>query len=163
MSAADEYRAKIARELSAISREMKRSGNPEPLGDPLSGVVILLSQPVGPRALDAISRSLAAIELEAYVTYSETKLLERELLLTEPRVLAAVGPEAAAEIDALEHPLASNPFSEAKTGTPFAWKKNTTGLLLPPLAPALDDEEEKRRFWQAFLALRALGKPTTKN
>lgn len=156
MSHADDYRAKVARELSTISRAMKKSGNPEPLGDPLSGTAIILSQPVGPRALDAIRRSLAAIELEAYVTYSGTNLLARELLLTEPRVLAAAGPEAAKEIDSLEHPLATNPFSDATEGTPFAWKKNTTGLLLPPLAPALDDEAEKRRFWQAFLTLRTL-------
>ncbi len=156
MSATDDYRAKAARELSTISRAMKKSGNPEPFGDPLSGTTVILSQPVGPRALEAMSRSLAAIELDAYVTYSGAKLLARELLLTEPRVLAAVGPEAAKEIDSLEHPLATNPFSEATEGIPFAWKKNTTGLLLPPLAPALDDEEEKKRFWKAFLALRTL-------
>lgn len=156
MSHADEYRAKVSSELSALARAMRKSGNPEPLGDPLSGTAIILSQPVGPRALDAIRRSLEAISLEAYVTYSGTNLLNRELLLTEPSVLAAIGPEAAAEIDSLEHPLATKPFSTATEGTPFAWKKTTAGLLLPPLAPALDDEAEKRRFWQAFLTLRTL-------
>jgi hypothetical protein len=156
VNADEEYRAKVSSELATISREMKKSGHPEPLGDPLSGVAIVLSQPVGPRALDAIRRSLAAIELEAYVTYSETNLLARELLLTEPRLLAAVGPDAAAEIDSLEHPLAQKSFSDATIGVPFAWKKNTAGLLLPPLAPALDDETKKRRFWQTFLTLRSL-------
>ncbi|MBA2692428.1 MAG: hypothetical protein H0U65_08040 [Rubrobacter sp.] len=147
----------MSSELSAITREMKKSGNPEPLGDPLSGVVIVLGQPVGPRALDAIKRSLETISLEAYVTYTGTNLLERELLLAEPSILAAVGSDAAAEIDSLKHPLATKPFSTAAEGSPFAWKKNTAGLLLPLLAPALDDEEAKKRFWRAFLALRILG------
>lgn len=155
--AASDYRAKISRELSGISRRMKRSGHPEPLGDPLSGVMILLSQPTGPRVLDAISRSLETIDLDAaYVTYAATGLLGREILLTEPHVLAAIGPDAASEIDALELPLASKPFSTATEGVPFTWKKNTTGLLLPPLAPALDDTTEKHRFWRAFLTLRNL-------
>ncbi|CAN5522342.1 hypothetical protein BH20ACT10_BH20ACT10_01770 [soil metagenome] len=156
MTAADEYRAKTSSELSAISRAMKKSGNPEPLGDPLSGAMLVLSQPVGPRALEAIQRSLEAISLEAYVTYSGTNLLARELLLAEPSILAAIGSEAASEIDSLEHTLATKSFAEATEGAPFAWKKNTAGLLLPPLASALDDKEQKRQFWRAFLTLRSL-------
>jgi hypothetical protein len=156
MTAPDDYLAKAERELSAITREMKRTGNPGPLGNPLSGTVIVLSQPVGPRVLDAIRRSLDATQLDAYVTYAATGLLRRELLLAEPSVLAASGPEAAAEVDALQHPLASKPFAEATEGAPFAWKRNTTGILLPSLAGSLDDEAEKRRFWQAFLTLRSL-------
>lgn len=156
MTAADDYLAKAERELALISREMKRTGNPEPLGNPLSGTVILLSQPVGPRVLDAIQRSLEATQLDAYVTYTSTGLLKRELLLTEPSTLAASGAEAASEIDALKHPLASKPFAEAAEDSPFAWKRNTTGIVLPSLADSLADETEKRRFWQAFLTLRNL-------
>lgn len=155
-NAASDYRAKTSRELSSVSREMKRSGHPEPLGDPLSGTMILVGQPVGPRVLDAISRSLGAIELDAYVTYTATNLTGRQLLLAEPRILAAIGPEAAAELDDLNNPLVSKPFSEAAEAVPFAWKKSATGLLLPPLAPALDDEDQKQRFWRAFLVLRTL-------
>ncbi|MGH3089036.1 MAG: hypothetical protein ACRDSJ_17185 [Rubrobacteraceae bacterium] len=156
-NAASDYQARFSSELSNISREMKRRGHPTPLGDPLSGVMVLLEGPAGPRALDAISRSLKAVDLpNAYVTFTQTSLLERELLLTEPRILAAVGPEAAAEIDALQLPLASQPFSKASESIPFAWKRHAAGLLLPSLAPALEDETEKRRFWRAFLTLRTL-------
>jgi len=155
--AASDYRAKVEREISDLSRLMKKAGHPAPLGDPASGVMLLVEQPVGPRVLQALQRSLQSLQLpEAYVTYASTGLLAQEILAAEPHALVAVGPGAAEEIDALGHPLARTSFSEANTGVWFAWTKGTTGLSLPPLAPALDDDEAKLRFWRAFLALREL-------
>jgi hypothetical protein len=136
---------------------MKKSGLPTPLGDPTSGIVLVVEQPVGPRVIEALTASLATVDLpDAYVTYAATGLLREELLTTEPHVLVAVGPGAAGEIDALDHPLSRASFSEATEGTPFAWTKGTSGLRLPPLAPALDDETNKRRFWRCFLALKEM-------
>jgi hypothetical protein len=153
--AASEYRAKTAHELSRISRLIKDSGNPAPLGDPASGIMLVVEQPVGPRVLQALERSLETVGLpDAYVTYASTGLLAREILATEPHALVAVGPGAAREIDDIEHPLARNSFSTAEPGAPFAWTKGTAGLSLPALAPALDAEAAKRRFWRAFLALK---------
>ncbi len=155
--AASDYRAKVAHEISHLSRLMKEAGHPAPRGDPASGVVLLVEQPVGPRLLQALDRSLKTVGLpEAYVTYASTGLLAQELLSAEPHALVAVGPGAAREIDALGHPLAQTAFSEAERGAWFAWTKGTAGLSLPALAPALDDADAKRRFWAAFLALRAL-------
>ena len=153
--AASEYRAKITHEFSRLSRRIKSSNHPAPLGDPTSGVMLVVEQPVGPRTLQALDRSLRTVGLQtAYVTYAGTGLLSREILAAEPHALVAVGPGAAEEIDAIEHPLARAPFSTAETGAWFAWTKGTAGLSLPALAPALDDEAAKRRFWRAFLALR---------
>ena len=155
--AADDYRAKVADEISHLSRLMKKAGHPAPLGDPASGVVLVVEQPVGPRVLQALERSLKTVELpEAYVTYASTGLLAREILAAEPHALVAVGPGAAREIDALGYPLARSSFSEAERGVWFTWTKGTAGLSLPALIPALDDEGAKRRFWRAFLALRDL-------
>ena len=135
---------------------MKESGYPAPLGDPASGLVLVVEGPVGPRTLEALTLSLRAVGLpEAYVTYASTGLLAEELLAAEPRALAAVGAGAAADIDATDYPLARGSFSEAEPGVWFAWTKGTAGLLLPSLAPALDDEAAKRRFWRSFLALKA--------
>lgn len=154
---AADYRARADHALAEIIRDLQRAGHPRPSGDPLSGVVVVLEQPVGPRVLDALSKSLGAVELpEAYVACTGTGLLKKELRLTEPAVLVAVGPGAAREIDQLEEPLALKPFAQARPGTPFSWKRNTTGILLPPLSGALDDETEKRRFWMAFRSLGAL-------
>jgi hypothetical protein len=155
--AANEYQAKVAHEISRISRLMRESGHPAPLGDPTSGIMLVVEQPAGPRVLHALDRSLHTVGLpEAYVTYASTGLLIQEILATEPYALIAVGPGAALEIDALNHPLARYPFSEAERGAWFTWTKGTAGLSLPALNPALDDDEAKRRFWQAFLALRDL-------
>lgn len=127
------------------------------MGDPLLGVMVLLEQPVGPRVLEAVSLSLDAVNLpDAYVTFTTTGLLGRELRLAEPHVLVAAGREAAREIDGLQNPLSAREFLAANPGTPFTWKRNTIGLLLPPLSPALDDEAKKRQFWTAFLTLKTL-------
>ena len=157
--AAEDYRRKTERELSSLSKHMRAAGHPAPSGDPNSGVVLVVEQPVGPRVLGALQASLAAVNLpDAYVTYAATGLLKEELLATEPHALVAVGPGAASEIDGLDHPLARTPFSEAEEGIPFAWTRGTAGLRLPSLAPALTDDTQKRRFWRCFLALRDLAR-----
>lgn len=140
-----------------LSRRLKESGYPPPSGDPSSGVVLVVEGPVGPRLLEALGRSLDAVGLpDAYVTYAPAGTLREEILATEPHALVAVGPAAAREIDALDHPLAQNLFSEAEAGAWFSWTKGTAGLRLPALHPALDDDAAKRRFWRAFLTLREL-------
>ncbi len=155
--AASDYQGKVAHEISDLSRLMEEAGQPAPRGDPASGVVLVVEQPVGPRVLQALERSLQTVGLpQAYVTYASTGLLAQEVLATEPHALVAVGPGAAHEIDALDHPLARRAFSEAEIGVWFAWTRGTAGLSLPALIPALNDDGAKRRFWRAFLALRDL-------
>ena len=159
--ATSEYRAKVAHEFSDLSRLIVESGHPAPLGDPTFGVVVVVEQPVGPRVLQALERSLSTVGLQAaYVTYASTGLLAREILAAEPLALVAVGSGAARDIDALEHPLARTPFSTAETGAWFAWTRGTAGLSLPALVPALDDDGAKQRFWRAFLALKRLSPAT---
>ena len=136
--APSDYREKTVHEVSRISRRMKENGHPVPLGDPGSGIVLVVEQPVGPRVLEAVKRSLRAVGLsEAYA-------------------LVAVGAGAATDIDSTGYPLVRQPFSEAEPGVWFSWTKGTLGLLVPSLAPALDDEAAKRRFWRIFLGLRVL-------
>ena len=155
--AAGDYREKTAYEISHLSKRMKEQGHPTPLGDPTSGVVLVLEQPVGPRVLEALKRSLEAVGLpDAYVTYESTGLLPQEIPATEPQALVAIGPGAARDIDAVDYPLVRQPFSNAEPGVWFPWTKGTMGLLLPAIAPALGDDAAKRRFWQAFLSLKDL-------
>ena len=155
--AAEDYRRKTAHEISRLSRRMKEAGHPAPLGDPSSGVALVVEQPVGPRVLSALEASLRTIGLpDAYVTYASTGLLGEELLALQPHALISIGPDAATDIDNLQSPLARTPFSEAEEGVPFAWTRATGGLRLPSLAPALSNEQDKRRFWRCFLALKDL-------
>jgi len=157
--AASDYRKKTVYEAARLSSRMKGEGHPAPLGDPTSGVVLVLEQPFGPRTLQALKLSLQAVGLqEAYVTYESTGLLAQEIQVAEPHVLVAIGTGAARDIDAIDYPLVRQPFSTAEPGVWFPWTKGTKGLSIPALTPALDDAEAKRRFWQAFLTLRGLGR-----
>jgi hypothetical protein len=160
--ASDDYGAKTSREAAQSARRATRTG-PEPFGDPLSGI-LLIAEPAAGAAnvranagvVDALRRSLATVKLDgAYVTWPHSDLLE-EILSLEPGALVAVGPAAARAIDSLDYPLARTSFSESPEGSWFDWTKGTSGLRLPALAPALEDAAAKRRFWHAFLAIRAL-------
>ena len=136
---------------------MKETGHPVPLGDPASGVVLVVEQPVGPSVLEALKASLRAVRLpEVYVTYASTGFLKEELLAVEPHALIAVGVGGARDIDVTAYPLARRSFSEAEPGVWFSFTKGTRGLLLPSLTPALDDETAKRCFWRTFRTLKTL-------
>ena len=155
--AAGDYTRKTAYEATHLSNRMKQEGHPAPLGDPTLGVVLVLEEPFGPRTIEALELSLKALSLQrAYVTYVSTGLLAQQIQTTEPGVLVAIGAGAARDIDAIDYPLVRQPFSEAEPGVWFPWTKGTKGLLTPALAPALEDDAAKRRFWLAFLTLRDL-------
>jgi uracil-DNA glycosylase len=153
-----DYEVKISQEAALLARRSHRVG-PEPLGDPLSAIVLVMEGPTeaaSDRLIDALRRSLAAVKLDrAYVTWFSPHLLE-EILSLEPGVLVAVGPTAARSIDLLNYPLAKTRFLETPEGSWFTWTEGALGLRLPALAPALDDAGAKRHFWRTFLTLRAL-------
>lgn len=145
-----EYRAKMDRELPRTSEAGL------PVGSADSGILLVLESPQAPAVLEALSRSLESVgHPDARAVPEEWALLE-EILSAAPAAIVAVGPGAARALDGLEYPLARARFSEAPPGEWFSWSKGSRGLALPALAPALADEEAKRRFWRAFLALRAL-------
>jgi hypothetical protein len=155
--AAGDYARKTAYEAARLSNRIKQEGHPAPLGDPTSGLVLVLEEPFGPRTIEALELSLQALRLEqAYVTYESTGLLAQQIQTTEPGVLVAIGAGAARDIDAVDYPLVRQTFSTAEPGVWFPWTKGTKGLLTPALAPALEDDAAKRRFWLAFLTLRDL-------
>ena len=158
--ATNDYNAKTSYEAGRWARHALGAGL-GPFGDPLSGIVLVAESPAKEETAvgmaDALRRSLAAVKLdEAYVTWPSSNLLE-EILSLEPGALVAIGPAARA-IDDLGYPLVRTGFSEAPEGSWFAWTRGTLGLRLPALAPALTNAHAKRRFWQAFLALRVLAR-----
>lgn len=158
--ALEDYRAKMARELSP-TRDGRRAGSEDvpPVGDPDSGILLVLEPPETPAVLDALRRSLESVgHPRARVVPADGRLLE-EILSAGPAAIVAVGPDGARALDGLEYPLAHARFSGGREGVWFVWSKGARGLVLPALAPALEDEEEKRSFWRAFLTLRALETP----
>ena len=153
---ANAYKAKTSHESARLARRLRSASLPPPLGDPLSGVMLVAEAAASARAVDALQRSLVAVKLDdAYVTWPSSDLLQ-EILSLEPGALVAVGLKAARTIDALGYPLTKTDFSEAPEGSWFSWTRSISGLRLPALIPALDDTNAKRYFWRAFLALRFL-------
>ena len=154
-----DYEGKICHEATRRLTHPERTGCLEPFGDPLSGIVLIAEradEASSALLADALSRSLAAVKLDAaYVIWYPPILLE-DLLSLEPSALVAVGPDVARAIDSLNYPLAKTRFSGSSEGSWFTWTKGTSGLRLPAVAPALSDADAKRRFWRAFLALRGL-------
>lgn len=147
--ALEDYRAKAERELGT-----GRDGLP--MGDPASGVLLVLEPPESGAVLDALGLSLDNVgHPRARVVLAGERLL-LEILSGCPAAIVAVGSGAARSLDSLEYPLARASFSGAREGEWFVWSRGSHGLALPALAPALEDEEVKREFWRAFLALRAL-------
>lgn len=151
---------RMGKEVTRISHLIEAQGHPAPLGNPSSGIVVVVEQPVGPRILEALKLSLGVVGLtNAYVTYASTGLLNEELQAINPRAIIAVGDGGARDIDATDYTNTRQPFSEAEPGAWFPCKEKTSGLFLPSLAPALNDEAAKRRFWKAFLSLKSLTSP----
>jgi hypothetical protein len=147
--ALEDYRAKAERELGT-----GRAGLP--VGDPASGVLLALEPPESAAVLDALRRSLDNVgHPQARVVAAGERLLP-EILSGCPAAIVAIGPGASRVLDGLEYPLARARFSEARDGEWFVWSRGAHGLTIPALAAALEDEEAKREFWRAFLALRAL-------
>lgn len=123
-------------------------------GDPLSGLLFVLEPEITAAALRALHLSLQRLQLTRACLTSNPSL--EELLRLEPRTLVALGPQAAGKIDGLQYSLALQPFAEAPEAQWFPWTRGISGLLLPPLTPALSREEAKQRFWKAFLNLTEL-------
>ena len=146
--ALEDYRAKIAREIPARDEL--------PRGEADSGVMVVLEPPHTPAVLDALARSLESVGHPRALVVGADERLARRMLSAAPAAVVAVGPEAARRVDETEYPLARVRFSESPVGEWFVWSKGVRGLALPPLAPALEDEEAKRGFWRAVLALRGL-------
>ena len=154
--AASDYEDKVSREAAKTARRADLTVAPRPLGDPLSGVVLVAEPPASAGTTDALQRSLDAVGLDGTcIVWPAPDLLET-LLALEPSALVAVDPGAARAVDSAGYPLVKNPFSSAAEGTWFAWTRGTLGLRIPALAPALADDDAKRRFWRAFRSLRVL-------
>jgi uracil-DNA glycosylase family 4 len=80
--------------------------------------------------------------------------LLRELAIVEPKIVVAMGDEVVATLNELAVPLAAA-VDPAALGEVQRFTPTVEVLVVPDLDSSLNDEESKRRFWQAFKALGA--------
>jgi uracil-DNA glycosylase family 4 len=77
--------------------------------------------------------------------------LVEELAIVQPKIIVVMGPEALAVVDELDVPL-----SRELSATPGELQRFTPSieaLYVPNIDEALDEEDAKREFWQAFRVL----------
>ena len=70
----------------------------------------------------------------------------------QPKILIVMGAEATAFLDALDFPL-SDPLTDREQGVPHRFTPTIEAILTPDIDEALDDQEAKTAFWNAFKAL----------
>jgi uracil-DNA glycosylase family 4 len=78
--------------------------------------------------------------------------LLREIAITEPKMIVAMGDEVVETLNELHIPLAQ-PIDASREGEVQRLTPTIDALVVPDLDACLNDEESKRRFWQAFRAL----------
>jgi uracil-DNA glycosylase family 4 len=78
--------------------------------------------------------------------------LLREIAITEPKMIVAMGDEVVETLNELKIPL-SQPIDAGREGEVQRLTPTIDALVVPDLDACLNDEESKRRFWQAFRAL----------
>ena len=74
-----------------------------------------------------------------------------ELAIVSPAIVVAMGPEALAELNALDVPLGRE--VEGRPGEVQTLTPSCAALYVPDLDASLDEESAKRDFWTAFRAL----------
>ncbi len=74
-----------------------------------------------------------------------------ELAVVQPRMVVVMGDEARDELNALRVPMAAK--VEPKVGEVQKLTPSCDVLLVPDIDASLDDDQEKRSFWDAFRAL----------
>jgi uracil-DNA glycosylase len=78
--------------------------------------------------------------------------LLREIAIVEPKMVVAMGDEVVATLNDLPIPLA-RPIDPQAVGQVQRLTPTIEALVVPDIDGALNDEDSKRRFWQAFKAL----------
>ena len=92
-----------------------------------------------------------AAEADGDVAAAAPAWLRRELAIVQPKLLVAMGSETVAFVNALELPLAE-PLAD-EVGVLQRLTPTMEALVVPPIEGSLDDQAEKRRFWDAFRVL----------
>lgn len=117
------------------------------------------------RSGNAILKSLQRLAVDPLAIYGTNCLkfgteedgqalpwLERELHIVQPRLLVVMGPAAARFLDELSFPLA-DPVEGAQPGVLQRFTPTIEVLVTPDIDDALDEQDAKTAFWNAFKAL----------
>jgi uracil-DNA glycosylase len=144
-------------------------------GHPLADIVLVKYAPQPPevqegvaffgRAGQAVLKSLQRLRIDPLMVYGTDCLkaaidageddlaqarewLARELHITQPRLVVAMGEDARGFLNSVRFPL-SVPV-DAPVGTIEQWTPTIQVLIVPDIDRSLDDAHAKQEFWAAF-------------
>ncbi len=117
------------------------------------------------RAGAALLKSLDRLKVDPLAVYGTNCLkfgteepeqaaawLTRELHVVQPKLLVAMGDETVSFLNGLGFPL-SDPLDPARTGELQRFTATISALVTPAIDGALDEQDAKNAFWNAFKAL----------
>lgn len=176
----ERYLKRAIAEINELGDELARTGDELRVpvlgsGHPLADVMLLKFSPQPAeiqegvaffgRSGQAILKSLQRLHVDPLAVYGTNCLkfgtedpadaatwLTRELHIVQPKLVVAMGDQAAAFLDDLAFPLA-DPVDREAEGVVRRFTATIQVLLTPDVDEALDDQSAKTRFWNAFKAL----------
>jgi uracil-DNA glycosylase family 4 len=117
------------------------------------------------RAGQALLKSLQRLQVDPLAVYGTNCLkfgtedateaagwLARELHIVQPKLLVAMGDRTVAFVNDLRFPLA-DPLDPGTLGVVQRFTPTISALVTPDIDDALDEQDAKNRFWNAFKAL----------
>lgn len=175
----DRYLKKAIAEINELGAELARAAGSDraPVlgsGHPLADVFLLKYGPQAPelhegvaffgRAGQAILKSIQRLGVDPMAIYGTNCIkyvdqpdeearvfLTRELHVVQPKLVVAMGEDARQCLNALRFPLAAE--VEDRPGVIQQLTPTIDALVTPDIDAALDEQSEKRAFWEAFKAL----------
>ena len=176
---AERYLKRAISEMNDLGSEIAKKAGPEAAhvlgsGHPLADIFMLKYTPQPAelqegvaffgRAGKAILKSLQRLRADPTAIYgtnviklAEAELtdaqawIEREIHIVQPKVIVVMGDDARVFTNELEFPL-SSPI-DADMGVLQQWTPTSQSLVSPDIDEALDEQDAKRAFWEAFKAL----------
>jgi uracil-DNA glycosylase family 4 len=174
----EKYLQKAISEINELGDEIARAaGARVPVlgsGHPLADVMLVKYRPQPAevqegvafygRAGQAILKSLQRLRIDPLAVYGTNCLkfaegdeeesrpfLVRELHIVQPKLVAAMGADTVAFLNALDFPLADT--LEDRTGETQRFTPTVEALVVPDIDTSLDEAQAKSAFWNAFKAL----------
>jgi len=175
----EKYLQKAITEINALGDEVAQAGGGTRVpvvgsGHPLGDVFLLKYEPRASelqegvaffgRAGNALLKSLQRLRVDPLAVYGTNCLkfadgdedesrpfLSRELHIVQPKLIVVMGERALAFLTSVEFPLARE--VEATEGRLQTFTPTIEALFTPDIDDALDDQQAKTRFWNAFKLL----------
>ena len=175
----DRYLKKAIAEINELGAELARAAGSDraPVlgsGHPLADIFLLKYGPQAPelhegvaffgRAGQAVLKSVQRLGVDPmaifgtncikYVDEPEEEargFLTRELHVVQPKIVVLMGEDARQCLNALRFPLAAE--IEDRPGMMQQLTPTIDALVTPDIDASLDEQSEKRAFWDAFKAL----------